>query len=79
MPKSLQIAFRCNMNKNAKQSEDWNFFKITEDILQVAVASVNTSISKEDSLQYTLKSALFLVKMGRAFYDRDVFARICIR
>lgn len=68
------------MNKNMKQSEDSKFFKITEDVLQVAAASVNTFISNEASLQYTLKLALFLVKMGKAFYDRDIFlARICIR
>lgn len=55
-----------------KQSEDSKFFKITEDILQVAVASVNTFISNEDSLQYTLKLALFLVKTEKALYDRDI-------
>lgn len=60
------------MNKNMKQSEDSKFFKITEDILQVAVASVNTFISNEDSLQYTLKLALFLVKTEKALYDRDI-------
>lgn len=63
-----------------KQSEDLKFFRITEDILQVAVALINTFISNVHILHYTLKLALFLVKTGMAFYDRDIFlARICIR
>lgn len=75
----LQAAFRCKTSKNTKASEDPKHISITEDLL-ISGCCTRQSIffvGDWDSLSNSEISPL-LVKMGKIFYDSEIFfAIIC--
>lgn len=75
-PKSLQTAFRCNPSKNMKQIEIYQDHRGPFDkwLLLRSMGGL-----QEMGIVYCiLKSATLLVKMGKIFYDSEIFfASIC--